>query len=235
MAARLIMKLDVTEVHSLAGGVRRYVMRHPRRPELPLPEAGSHVDLRLPDGRVRQYSLCGDPADSSRYVIAVKREEAGRGGSAWLHANLQPGSVAHVSSPRNHFALAADAPHHLLIGGGIGITPLVAMAWQLQRSGARYELHVLARDAAQAPPHAQDLVQDQADRAQRDGAVGDVEAGEVAAAEQRLQQGEAELQEVDHVAVQQAVDHVAQRAAHDHASPRSRTASASGGCGSSRR
>lgn len=151
MAARLIMKLDVTEVHPLAGGVRRYVMRHPRRPELPLPEAGSHVDLRLPDGRVRQYSLCGDPADSSRYVIAVKREEAGRGGSAWLHANLQPGSVAHVSAPRNHFALAADAPHHLLIGGGIGITPLVAMAWQLQRSGTPFELHVLARDAAQAP------------------------------------------------------------------------------------
>jgi len=151
MSARLVMKLDVVALHDVAAGVRRYVLRHPRRPELPRPEAGSHVDVRLPDGRVRQYSLCGDPADCSCYTIAVKREDAGRGGSAWLHANLRVGAVAHVSAPRNHFALAPGAAHHLLVGGGIGITPLVAMAWQLQRSGANFRLHVLARDAAQAP------------------------------------------------------------------------------------
>lgn len=151
MSARLVMKLDVVEVHDLAGAVRRYVLRHPRRPALPSPEPGSHVDVRLPDGRVRQYSLCGDPQDASCYVIAVRRDDTGRGGSVWLHENLHPGKVAHVSAPRNHFPLAEGAPHHLLIGGGIGVTPLVPMAWQLQRRGASFALHALARDATQAP------------------------------------------------------------------------------------
>jgi vanillate O-demethylase ferredoxin subunit len=150
MSARLVMKLEVVEVNHLPGGVRRCVLRHPRRPTLPPPEPGSHVDVRLSDGRVRQYSLCGDPDDASRYVIAIRREDTGRGGSLWLHEHLFAGTVAHVSAPRNHFALAADATHHLLIGGGIGITPLVAMAWYLQRRGASFSLHLLARDATHA-------------------------------------------------------------------------------------
>lgn len=151
MSARLIMKLEVLRVEELRGGVRRYTLRHPLRPVLPAPEPGSHVDVRLPDGRVRQYSLCGDPGDTSRYVVAVQRADAGRGGSVWLHDHWQPGTVAHVSAPRNHFRLAGAATHHLLIGGGIGITPLVAMAWHLERAGASFTLALLARDPARAP------------------------------------------------------------------------------------
>jgi ferredoxin-NADP reductase len=151
MSARLIMKLDVVEAQDLGAQVRRLVLRHPRRPELPPAEPGSHVDVHLGDGRVRQYSLCGDPADATRYVIAVKRESDGRGGSRWIHEHLVSGAVAHVSAPRNHFRLSAHATHHVLVGGGIGITPLVAMARHLAGTGASVELHYAAPDRASAP------------------------------------------------------------------------------------
>ena len=127
------------------------MLRHPRRPELPPAEPGSHVDVHLGDGRVRQYSLCGDPADATCYVIAVKRESDGRGGSRWIHEQLVPGAVAHISAPRNHFRLSAHATHHVLVGGGIGITPLVAMARHLAGTGASVELHYAAPDRASAP------------------------------------------------------------------------------------
>ena len=151
MSARLIMKLDVVEAQDLGAQVRRLVLRHPRRPELPPAEPGSHVDVHLGDGRVRQYSLCGDPADATCYVIAVKRESDGRGGSRWIHQHLVPGAVAHVSAPRNHFRVSPQATHHVLVGGGIGITPLVAMARHLVRAGARVEMHYAAPDRASAP------------------------------------------------------------------------------------
>ena len=118
---------------------------------LPQPEAGAHVDIRLPDGRVRHYSLCGDPADCSQYVVAVKREDGGRGGSRWIHENVAAGSGIHVSAPRNHFPLAPDAQAHVLIAGGIGITPMLAMAQQLVRDGAPFVLHYCARSAFRAP------------------------------------------------------------------------------------
>lgn len=151
MAARLIMKLRVAEVRDLAGGVRLFTFRHPQRPELPPPLPGAHVDIRLPDGRVRQYSLCGDPDDARQYVIAVKREDDGRGGSRWVHDNLLPGTVAHVSAPRHNFRIASDADEHILVAGGIGITPLLAMAYRLRREGRRFVLHYCVRSAAQAP------------------------------------------------------------------------------------
>jgi ferredoxin-NADP reductase len=151
MHPRLIMKLDVVEAQDLGGQVRRLVLRHPRRPVLPAFEPGSHVDVHLGDGRVRQYSLCGDPDDLSRYVIAVKREQAGRGGSRWIHQHLQAQSVAHVGAPRNHFKLSWQAAHHILIGGGIGITPIIAMAKGLVARGASVECHYLAPDMANAP------------------------------------------------------------------------------------
>jgi vanillate O-demethylase ferredoxin subunit len=109
------------------------------------------VDLRLPDGRVRQYSLLGDPADRTRYEIAIKREDPGRGASLWAHANLAVGAIAHVSAPRNNFPLAKDARRCVLVAGGIGITPFVSMARQLARDGADFELNLCARSAESAP------------------------------------------------------------------------------------
>ena len=126
------------------------VFRHPQRPELPEWTPGAHVDLRLPDGKVRQYSLCGDPADRARYTVAIKREAGGRGGSLWAHANLAEGGLAHVSAPRNNFPLA-EGTRHILVAGGIGITPFVSMARSLAASGADFALHFCARSAAEAP------------------------------------------------------------------------------------
>ncbi len=145
------MKLRVAEAVATTPEVLRLTLVHPLRPELPAWEAGAHVDLRLPDGRTRQYSLCGDPADRSRYVLAIKREDAGRGGSAWAHAELARGAVAHVSHPRNNFGLATGARAHRLVGGGIGVTPLAAMARHLAATGADFTLHLCARSAERAP------------------------------------------------------------------------------------
>ncbi|MCJ2076327.1 PDR/VanB family oxidoreductase [Methylobacterium sp. E-041] len=151
MNARLVMKLQVAAAVATTPDVLHLTLVHPRRPELPAWTAGAHVDLRLPDGRVRQYSLCGDPADRGRYEIAVKHETPGRGGSAWVHGNLAPGAVADVSAPRNNFPLATGAQRHVLVAGGIGATPLLAMARTLSAHGADFELHLCARSMIHAP------------------------------------------------------------------------------------
>ncbi|MBM2712937.1 oxidoreductase [Mesorhizobium caraganae] len=148
---RLIMKMKVASLRHEAGDVSVVEFRHPRRPQLPSFEAGSHVDIHMPGGKVRQYSLMGHPADLSRYLIGVKREETGRGGSAWLHANLKVGDEMPVSAPRNHFRLHDKAQAHLLLGGGIGITPMIAMARALEAQGKAFVLHFFARSRSMAP------------------------------------------------------------------------------------
>lgn len=151
MTARLIMKLKIASARFTTPDVLHLAFSHPLRPELPPWTAGAHVDLRLPDGRVRQYSLCGDPRDRTRYEIAIKREDEGRGGSQLLHASLRAGGIAHVSAPRNNFPLEARALRHVLVAGGIGVTPLLAMARALARTSGTFELHFCARSADAAP------------------------------------------------------------------------------------
>lgn len=112
---------------------------------LPRFTAGAHIDIHLPGGLVRQYSLCNAPGETHRYVIGVLRDAQSRGGSAAVHDAIQEGSLLSISRPRNHFPLAAAAPHHLLLGGGIGITPLLAMAEQLSADGTRFTLHHATR------------------------------------------------------------------------------------------
>jgi ferredoxin-NADP reductase len=146
MTARLIMKLRVIDRRSTTDEIAVFTLRHRWRTHLPPAQPGSHVDVRLPDGRTRQYSLCGDPADSTVYRIAVKREDQGRGVSRWIHENLVPEATALVSTPRNNFPLA-EADRHVLIAGGIGITPFVAMAHALSRLHRTYELHYCAHSA----------------------------------------------------------------------------------------
>ncbi|MBL0420854.1 oxidoreductase [Ramlibacter sp. AW1] len=117
---------------------------------LPAFTAGAHIDVQVPNGMVRQYSLHGNPADRSAWHIAVKREMAGRGGSASLHDFAEVGSALGIVGPRNHFPLAAGAKRHLFIAGGIGITPLYAMAQALSARDERWDLHYCAR----TPDHA---------------------------------------------------------------------------------
>jgi len=135
------MKMRVADIRDVASDVRVFTLRHATRTVLPAPEPGAHVDVRLPDGKVRQYSLCGDPDDASQYVIAVKREPAGRGGSVWLHDTIKLGDTLQVSAPRNHFALVELPARYILIAGGIGVTPMLPMTRRLRKIGADYVLH----------------------------------------------------------------------------------------------
>jgi vanillate O-demethylase ferredoxin subunit len=111
----------------------------------PAYEPGSHIDIRLPNGITRQYSLCCATPDGKGYRIAVKLEPASRGGSAWLHASADVGAVLEIGNPRNAFALDQGAGRHLLFAGGIGITPILSMAYELRRRKAQFHLHYFTR------------------------------------------------------------------------------------------
>lgn len=117
---------------------------------LPPFTAGAHIDLHLDDNLIRQYSLCNDPDDGDHYLLAVLLEPESRGGSAKVHCDLREGSTVKVAGPRNNFALNEKATHSILLGGGIGITPVLTMAWRLHRLGASFELHYCARTRASA-------------------------------------------------------------------------------------
>ena len=111
---------------------------------LPPFSAGSHIDVHVGNGLVRQYSLCNDPRETQRYLIAVLRDPNSRGGSVGMHA-LEAGQTVAISEPKNHFALAHDVRHSLLLAGGIGITPILCMAERLANVGASFELHYCTR------------------------------------------------------------------------------------------
>jgi vanillate O-demethylase ferredoxin subunit len=118
----------------------------------PLPsfEAGAHVEVNVRAGVNRHYSLCNDPRNHDRYVLGVLRETASRGGSETIHEEFDVGTTFSISPPRNNFRLDESAGHSILFGGGIGITPLIAMAWHLHAQGASFEMHYCARDQVSA-------------------------------------------------------------------------------------
>lgn len=121
-----------------------------RAQQLPVWRPGAHLDLRLPSGRVRQYSLCGDPDDRSYYRIAVRRLPTGEGGSLEVHDTLRAGSVVTVRGPRNAFPFVA-APRYLFVAGGIGITPILPMVRRAAAAGADWRLVYTGRDRASMP------------------------------------------------------------------------------------
>ena len=106
--------------------------------------AGSHIDVHIPGGLTRQYSLCNDAAEQHRYRIAVLRDDASRGGSIAMHDQVNVGDVLHISLPKNHFPLQ-HAARTLLFAGGIGVTPLLCMAQRLAAIGADFNLHYCTR------------------------------------------------------------------------------------------
>ena len=111
---------------------------------LPAFSAGSHIDVQVPGGLTRQYSLCNDSLEQHRYRIAVLRDAASRGGSVAMHDAVREGDVLHISEPRNHFPLQ-HAQRSLLFAGGIGVTPLLCMAQRLGAIAADFELHYCTR------------------------------------------------------------------------------------------
>ncbi len=144
--------IDVV-AHAVRAASDRAVLLDLRRPDggnLPAFEAGSHIDVHL-DGLVRQYSILSSPLEAHRYLICIQREPDGRGGSVRLHRELSDGAGLRISEPRSMFPLAPSTAYSVLIGGGIGVTPLLAMAETLTARNQSFELHCYATSAARQP------------------------------------------------------------------------------------
>ncbi len=147
---RTTINVRVDSVRDEAHGVRSFsVSRLDGRPFAHY-EPGAHIDVTGPSGVTRQYSLCGDPDHREARLFAVKREDASRGGSRSLHDDVTVGSELTIGAPRNLFQLAPNAEEHILIAAGIGVTPLLSMAYRLLKQQRRFVLHYFARSAEHA-------------------------------------------------------------------------------------
>lgn len=136
-----MLKLRVRSVTYEAEGIRSFELVDPAGGLLPPFDAGAHIDVRIPGGLSRRYSLCGAPGTRDHYRIAVLKAPNSRGGSQAMHERVQAGDLIEVSSPHNFFPLSPDARRSVLLAGGIGITPMLAMLEQLRADGRDYELH----------------------------------------------------------------------------------------------
>ncbi|TWI66580.1 vanillate O-demethylase ferredoxin subunit [Pseudoduganella lurida] len=143
------MQLTVVKKTEEAADIFSFEFACPLGVELPSFTAGAHIDVHVRPGLVRQYSLCNDPAERHRYVIAVLCDAHSRGGARTLHSELHEGDTVTVGEPRNHFPLV-PAARSLLIGGGIGITPLLGMAEWLNHGHGDYRMHYCTRSEASA-------------------------------------------------------------------------------------
>ncbi len=132
-------ELVVTERRDAAEKVCVLALSRPDGASLPAWDPGAHIDLVLGPGLVRQYSLCGDPADRSTWEVAVRLEEESRGGSSYIHTELTVGAAVRARGPRNHFPLVT-APRYLFVAGGIGIAPLVPMIAAAESASADWQL-----------------------------------------------------------------------------------------------
>lgn len=145
-SARARDELVVTARRGVADGIEEFELRRPDGSRLPDWAPGAHIDVVLPSGTVRQYSLCGDRWDAASYRVAVQREPEGRGGSRCLHDDVRVGDRLGFGGPRNSFRLP-PAPSYLFIAGGIGITPFLPMIRQAALLGADWRLVHLVRHA----------------------------------------------------------------------------------------
>lgn len=139
--------LVVSTKKEIANDVFLFEIKHAKGEELPAFTAGAHLPIKTPSGVMRHYSICGSPADTHRYWIAVKREPEGRGGSISMVDQVSPGDELHVGKPQNLFELSDKAKSFIFIAGGIGITPMMSMIKQLQSTeDARpFKLYYLSR------------------------------------------------------------------------------------------
>ena len=145
--------LRVTEVRPLSSLICRFRFVHPEGKPLAPFSGGAHVVVEMPDGDVLRrnpYSLISDPLDPDAYEIAVRRDDEGRGGSRYMHSKVRAGDLMRVTAPVNLFSLDLRARKHVLIAGGIGITPFLSQLRQLQRLNAPFELYYAARSRAEA-------------------------------------------------------------------------------------
>lgn len=150
-----LIRMRVAARRALTPHITEFTLAPLDERTLPAFTAGAHVTVETPSGAMRRYSLVSDGAAPSEYVIAVKREPSSRGGSASMHDDAVEGAELHVAVPENDFAIT-DAPRYLLIAGGIGITPIYAMASHLKREGKDFDIIYVSRSAEDAA-YLQDL------------------------------------------------------------------------------
>lgn len=146
MSADSEFDVRIRKIRSETSEIRSFEFEALNDQSLPPFQAGAHISVSPFPGVVRQYSLVNDPADRSRYLIGVKRELNGRGGSSAMHTHLKEGGTVRITTPRNNFALRpGEGGRRLLLAGGIGVTPLLSMAQVLAAQGDDFELHYFAR------------------------------------------------------------------------------------------
>ena len=141
----ITLPLRVTRNEQIAEGIHLLEFCNPQGNVLPEFSAGAHIAVRVPNGLLRKYSLCNDPAERNRYQIAVKREINGRGGSTNLIDAVKAGDELTVTAPVNDFGLPPRAQDFLFIAGGIGVTPIMAMIRQVMAEGKRFRLFYCSR------------------------------------------------------------------------------------------
>ena len=146
MSGADLLSVRVSKKTVEAQDIQSFELADAQGAALPAFTAGSHIDVFLPAGLIRQYSLCNDPSETHRYVLGVLRDPASRGGSQAMHDAVNEGDVLQISRPKNHFALAPEAKSSLLLAGGIGITPILCMAEQLAQQHAPFEMHYCTRE-----------------------------------------------------------------------------------------
>jgi phthalate 4,5-dioxygenase reductase subunit len=139
------MPLRVTRNDKIADGINLLEFRDAGGKPLPQFSAGAHVAIRVPNGLLRKYSLCNDPAERDRYLVAIKREVNGRGGSINLIDGVKAGDDLMVTAPVNDFGLPPRAQDFLFIAGGIGITPMMAMIREVLAQKKRFRLYYCSR------------------------------------------------------------------------------------------
>lgn len=144
------LTLRVRAKCSVAQDICSFELVDPGGASLPPFEAGAHIEVQLPGGLVRHYSLCNDPGERQRYLIGVLRTPDSRGGSQAMHEQVHEGDLLQIGLPRNHFPLVHGARRSLLLAGGIGVTPILSMAEHLEASGAEFEMHYCSRSPARA-------------------------------------------------------------------------------------
>jgi ferredoxin-NADP reductase len=140
-----LIDVRVNAVRYAARDTNLYELVRPEGGALPAYEPGAHIDVHLPNGIVRQYSLINPEHDPKTYTLGVKRDPASRGGSRYVHDELRVGKTLKISAPRNNFPLNEDAPHVIMFAGGIGITPIWCMVQRLEALGRSWKLYYAAR------------------------------------------------------------------------------------------
>ena len=140
-----LLQLQLRSIIYEAASIVSFELRLPNGSELPAFTAGAHIDVQLPGGLTRSYSLVNPQGERHRYVIAVNRDAASRGGSRFMHETLKVGAMLAVSIPRNNFRLVEDAPASVFIAGGVGITPILCMVERLTALQRPWTLHYCAR------------------------------------------------------------------------------------------